>query len=94
MSRSSRKGPYVDEALLKKVQNPQLGTAQTPITTWARASMIHPQFVGKWLRIHKGNGFVNVFISEEMVGHRVGEFAVTRNFRGHGKIVKRTMDKT
>lgn len=94
MSRSAKKGPYVDEKLLKKVDNPQLGTAQNPIMTWARASQVHPKFVGKWLKVHKGNGFVSLYVTEEMVGHRIGEFALTRNFKGHGKVVKRTLEKT
>lgn len=64
------------------------------IKTWARASQIPPEFVGFTFQVHNGNKFIDVFINEAMVGHRLGEFAPTRTFRGHGAIVKRTMDKT
>ncbi len=65
-----------------------------PIKTWSRASQISPEFVGHTFQVHNGNKFIDVFISEPMVGHRLGEFSPTRTFRGHGKIVKRTMEKT
>lgn len=68
--------------------------AKSPIKTWARSSQIPPEFVGYTFQVHTGNKFVDVFVSETMVGHRLGEFAPTRTFRGHGAIVKRTMDKT
>ncbi len=93
MSRSSKKGPYVDERLVKKV-NAGMGTKQTPIKTWSRACQIPPDFVGKYFQVHNGRIFVDVFITEDMVGHRLGEFSPTRTFRGHGQIVKRTMEKT
>ena len=70
------------------------GGQKTPIKTWARACQISPEFVGFTFQVHTGNKFVDVFISESMVGHRLGEFAPTRTFRGHGAIVKRTMEKT
>lgn len=70
------------------------GGKKSPIKTWARASQISPDFVGHTFQVHNGNKFIDVFISESMVGHRLGEFAPTRTFRGHGAIVKRTMDKT
>lgn len=93
MSRSSKKGPFVDERLVKKV-NAGMGTKQTPIKTWSRACQIPPEFVGKYFQVHNGRIFVDVFVTEDMVGHRLGEFSPTRTFRGHGQIVKRTMEKT
>ncbi len=93
MSRSSKKGPYIDGNLLKKVEK-GMGAKESPIKTWARVSMIPPEFVGKYFSVHNGRMFINVFVTEDMVGHRLGEFAPTRMFRGHGQIVKRTMDKT
>ena len=94
MSRSTKKGPYIDAKLLKKVMAQKSDGKKTPIKTWARASQIPPEFVGHSLLIHTGKDFKEIFISEAMVGHRVGEFAPTRTFRGHGAIVKRTMTKT
>jgi small subunit ribosomal protein S19 len=93
MSRSSKKGPFVDENLIKKVEK-GLGTKENPIKTWARASQISPDFVGKYFQVHNGHIFVDVFVTEDMVGHRLGEFSPTRTFRGHGEIVKRTLEKT
>jgi len=93
MSRSSKKGPYVDERLTKKV-DAGMGVKGSPIKTWSRGSGIPPQFVGKYFQIHNGRIFVEVFITEDMVGHKLGEFSPTRTFRGHGQVVKRTMDKT
>lgn len=92
MARSAKKGPYIDIKLAAKVQ--RLRGAKTPIKTWARASQIPPEFVGHTFQVHNGNKFVDVFVSETMVGHRLGEFAPTRTFKGHGAIVKRTMEKT
>jgi len=93
MSRSSKKGPYVDERLIKKVQAGQ-GSKGSPIKTWSRACQISPDFVGKYFQVHNGRIFIDVFATEDMVGHRLGEFSPTRTFRGHGEIVKRTMEKT
>jgi len=84
MGRSTKKGMYVDEKLLKKVQAMIKSGDKKPIKTWARASMITPEFVGLTLAVHNGHKFLPVFVSEEMVGHRVGEMAPTRFFRGHG----------
>jgi len=92
MSRSSKKGPYLDPKLLKKIE--KLGTKREPIKTWARASQISPDFVGHTFLVHNGRQFIKVFITEEMVGHRLGEFSPTRTFRGHGRSVKRTAEKT
>lgn len=94
MARSSKKGPYVDAKLIAKVQKLKISGSKTPIKTWARRSQIPPEFVGYTFQVHNGNKFVDVYVSEPMVGHRLGEFSPTRTFRGHGAIVKRTMDKT
>lgn len=95
MSRSIKKGPYIDAKLLKKVMA-QKGAAgkKDPIKTWARRSQISPEFVGHTFLVHQGKNFVTVFVSESMVGHRLGEFAPTRIFRGHGTVTKRTLEKT
>ncbi len=93
MSRSSKKGPFIDERLVKKV-NAGMGTKQTPIKTWSRSCQISPEFVGKYFQVHNGRVFLEVYVTEDMVGHRLGEFSPTRTFHGHGQIVKRTMDKT
>jgi len=93
VSRSSKKGPYIDERLLKKVKG-GLGDKGKPIKTWARNSQIPPEFVGKYFLVHNGKNFAEVFVTEDMVGHRLGEFAPTRTFRGHGQIVKRIIEKT
>jgi len=94
MSRSSKKGPYVDQKLLKKVLSQKMTVSQNIIKTWARSSQIPPEFVGSTLSVHNGRIFINVYITEAMVGHRLGEFSPTRTFRGHGKIVKRILQKT
>lgn len=93
MSRSSKKGPYVDARLIKKVEAGQ-GQKGQAIKTWSRACQIPPEFVGKYFSVHNGRTFIEVFVTEDMVGHRLGEFAPTRTFHGHGQVVKRTMDKT
>ena len=90
MSRSTKKGPYNDQRLLEKIKAGQ----KEPIKTWARSSQIPPEFVGHRFAVHNGRNFVEVFVVEEMVGHRLGEFSPTRTFRGHGRVVKRTMEKT
>ncbi|HRY29531.1 MAG TPA: 30S ribosomal protein S19 [Elusimicrobiota bacterium] len=84
MSRSTSKGPYVDQRLLGKIQKMKQSGEKKVIKTWARASMITPDFVGFTLAIHNGKKFLPVFVSDQMVGHRVGEFAPTRFFKGHG----------
>jgi len=94
MARSNRKGPYVDQKLLKKTGKMAASGKKEPIKTWSRASQIGPEFVGYTFLVHNGNKFIEVFVSESMVGHRFGEFSPSRTFRGHGAIVKRTMDKT
>lgn len=96
MARSSKKGPYVDKKLLKKVlaQKQADEKNREPIKTWARASQIPPEFVGHYFLVHTGRDFKEIFIDEAMVGHRLGEFAPTRLFRGHGRVVKRILEKT
>lgn len=94
MSRSLKKGPYIDEKLMKKVMAQKSGGAKTAIKTWARASQIAPEFVGHTLSVHNGKNFISVYISESMVGHRVGEFAPTRTFRTHGKMTEKSTSKT
>ena len=81
MGRSSYKGPYVDAKLQKKVQT--MGQNKRVIKTWARASQIAPEFVGHTFAVHNGKDFIPVFVTEQMVGHRLGEYSPTRKFRGH-----------
>jgi small subunit ribosomal protein S19 len=94
MSRSMKKGPYIDEKLIIKVEKQKETKDFTPIKTWARGSQIAPSFVGHKFAIHNGRKFIDVLITEGMVGHRLGEFAPTRAFRTHGKITKRVESKT
>jgi small subunit ribosomal protein S19 len=94
MGRSTKKGPYIDKKLLKKVLAQKATGEKEPIKTWARSSQVPPEFVGHTFSIHTGRNFSEVFITEAMVGHRLGEFAPTRTFRGHGRIVKRIISKT
>jgi small subunit ribosomal protein S19 len=83
MSRSTKKGPYVHASLLKKVQGMGRGADKRVIKTWSRASTILPQMVGLTIAVHNGKQHVPVYITENMVGHKLGEFAPTRHFRGH-----------
>jgi small subunit ribosomal protein S19 len=94
MARSLKKGPYIDKNLLKKVLKQKETGDRTPIKTWARASQIAPEFIGHRMAVHNGRKFIEVFITEAMVGHRLGEFAPTRTFRGHGKVTKRVVTPT
>ena len=82
MSRSLKKGPYIDAKLLKKVANLRVGD-KTIIKTWARASTITPEMIGFTFGVHNGKDHIPVFISEDMVGHKLGEFSITRTYRGH-----------
>lgn len=93
MSRSTKKGPYIDEKLMKKVLKQKTGR-KSPIKTWARRCQIPPEFVGFTFLVHQGKNFVTVFVSESMVGHRLGEFAPTRIFRSHGKVTEKSSAKT
>jgi small subunit ribosomal protein S19 len=94
MTRSSKKGPYIDEKLLNKVLKQKDSGDRTPIKTWSRACQIAPDFVGHRLAVHNGRKFNEIFITESMVGHRLGEFSPTRTFRSHGKVTKRVLEKT
>jgi small subunit ribosomal protein S19 len=83
MSRSLKKGPYIHYKLEKRVSDSQAATKKNVIKTWSRASMISPDFVGLTIAVHNGNKFIPVYVTENMVGHKLGEFAPTRIFRGH-----------
>ena len=83
MSRSLKKGPFVDPKLLQKVLAQKSSGGRDPIKTWRRASTIVPEFVGHSFLVHNGNKFLKVFVTEDMVGHKLGEFSHTRMFRGH-----------
>ena len=83
MARSLKKGPYIDFRLRKKVDNANESGNKSVIKTWSRASMISPDFVGQTIAVHNGKTFVPVYITENMVGHKLGEFSPTRTFRGH-----------
>ena len=84
MSRILKKGPYVEESLMKKIQEMNKGNKKTVIKTWSRRSTIFPDFVGHTLAVHNGKDFIPVYITEDMVGHKLGEFSPTRKFGGHG----------
>ncbi|HHE48387.1 MAG TPA: 30S ribosomal protein S19 [Candidatus Acetothermia bacterium] len=88
MGRSKKKGPYVHPKLLRKVERAKRGEG-SEIRTWSRASMIVPEMVGLTIRVHNGRSFVPVRVTEAMIGHRLGEFAPTRTFRGHGGTKKK-----
>ena len=83
MGRSLKKGPYIDFRLEKKVQVMNDSGKKSVVKTWSRRSMISPDFVGNTFAVHNGNKFIPVYVTENMVGHKLGEFAPTRNFRGH-----------
>jgi small subunit ribosomal protein S19 len=91
MARSLKKGPFIDPSLQKKVEKSVAGNSKQVIKTWSRRSMISPEFVGLTFHVHNGKLFIPVFITENMVGHRLGEFSPTRKFTGHSadKKVKR-----
>lgn len=89
MSRSSKKGPFVDFKVFKKVQAALASGSKEPIKTWARACTIVPEFVGLTFMVHNGKLHLKVFVTEDMVGHRLGEFAPTRTFKGHGGKAKK-----
>jgi small subunit ribosomal protein S19 len=91
MTRSLKKGPYVDERLIKKIQDKKPGD-RTPIKTWARASVISPEMIGFTFAVHNGKDFISVFVSEEMVGHRLGEFSQTRKFVRHGGKMQKELE--
>jgi len=90
MSRSSKKGPYLDQNILDKIAK---GGNQV-LKTYARRSSIAPEFVGRNFDVHNGKKFINVYVTEDMVGHCLGEFSPSRTFKGHGRVVKRVIEKT
>ncbi len=89
MGRSLKKGPFVDPKVFAKVEKLNERNAKDPIKTWARRCTIIPEFVGHTFMVHNGKAHIKVFVSEEMVGHKLGEFAPTRVFRGHGGVKKK-----
>jgi small subunit ribosomal protein S19 len=89
MPRSLKKGPYIDQKLLAKIDAAAASGDKKPIKTWSRASMVTPDFVGLTFAVHNGKTFVSVHVSENMVGHKLGEFAPTRMFKAHGGIGKK-----
>jgi small subunit ribosomal protein S19 len=84
MTRSAKKGPFVDESLFRKVERAEQSGSREPIKTWARDCTVVPEFIGYTFLVHNGKAFNKVFITEDMVGHKLGEFSITRTFRGHG----------
>ncbi|MEZ6056400.1 MAG: 30S ribosomal protein S19 [Planctomycetaceae bacterium] len=84
MGRSLKKGPYVDAKLLKKIARLDEAGTKEPIKTWARRSTVSPEFIGHTFMVHNGRMFIQVYVTEEMVGHKLGEFSLTRTFKGHG----------
>lgn len=94
MSRSLKKGPYIDEKIMKKVLKQKETKDSSLIKTWARACQIPPEFVGHKFGVHNGRKHIEVYVTESMVGHRLGEFALTRTFKGHGRVTKRITAKT
>ena len=94
MPRSLTKGPFVDEHVMKKVQAVKRTGDRKPIKTWSRRSTIIPDFVGLTFSVHNGKNFISVFVAENMVGHKLGEFAPTRVFRKHGSHTERSVSKT
>lgn len=91
MPRSIKKGPWVDSSLMKKVERAKKEGKSEPIRTWSRRSMIIPEFVGLTFAVHNGKDFHNVYVTEEMVGHKLGEFAPTRRFDHHGAHTRRVI---
>ena len=89
MGRSTKKGPFVDAKLMKKVEARMRSNSKEPIKTWSRRSTIPPDFIGLTFLVHNGRTHLNVYVTEEMVGHKLGEFAPTRVFRGHGGRAKK-----
>ncbi len=91
MGRSIKKGPFVDESLIKKVDKMNRTGEKRPIKTWSRRSMITPDFIGHTFAVHNGKQHISIFITENMVGHRLGEFSPTRTFRRHGSHTGRSV---
>ncbi|MCB1174395.1 MAG: 30S ribosomal protein S19 [Leptospiraceae bacterium] len=89
MARSLKKGPYVADHLMNKVQNQNQENNRKPIKTWSRRSTIFPEFIGHTILVYNGKSFIPVYVNENMVGHKLGEFAPTRNYRGHTSLDKK-----
>ena len=94
MARSIKKGPFVDASLLKWVERSKAGAHKGPVKTWSRRSTVLPEMIGVTFAVHNGRKFLPVFVTENMVGHKLGEFAPTRTFRGHGKMTEKSVSKT
>jgi len=94
MSRSLKKGPFIDEKLMKKVKKANDGGDKKPIKTWARSSTITPEMVGMTFLVHNGKDFLSVYVDENMVGHKLGEFSLTRKFVRHGGKMQKTEEKS
>ncbi|NLE11055.1 MAG: 30S ribosomal protein S19 [Actinobacteria bacterium] len=93
MARSSKKAPYVEERLMKRVEAMNESGDKRMLKTWSRASTIYPEMIGHTIAVHDGRKHVPIYVSESMVGHRLGEFALTRTFRGHGGNKERRMKR-
>ncbi len=89
MARSIKKGFFVDPSLMKKVEEAQASNSRKPIQTWSRRSTITPEFVGLNINVHNGRQFITVYVTENMVGHKLGEFSITRTFKGHSPHTQR-----
>jgi len=94
MGRSTRKGPYIEERLEKRIEALNRERQKKVLKTWSRRSTIAPEFVGHTLAVHNGRKFIPVYVTENMVGHRLGEFALTRTFKAHGQAEKATVSPT
>ena len=94
MSRSSKKGPFVHPKLLKKIADQKKSGDRKPIKTWYRSSCIAPEFVGHTFAVHNGKTFISVFVTESMVGHKLGEFSHTKTFKGHGGKMAKAQSKS
>jgi len=94
MSRSTRKGPFIDEKLLMKIQRIVKSSDKRPVKTWSRRSTITPEFVGLTVSVYNGKKFIPVYVTENMVGHKLGEFSPTRIFKKHGAATEVSLDKT
>ncbi len=90
MGRSSRKGPFIDQHLLDKIEALNRTGEKKVVKTWSRRSMVSPEFIGHTVAVHNGRKFIPVYLTENMVGHRLGEFSPTRTFRGHGTKAERS----
>ena len=90
MARSLKKGPFIDESLAKKVEKVNAAEKKEVIKTWSRRSTIFPNFIGLTFAVHNGKDFIPVYVTEDMVGHKLGEFVATRPYRGHGKDEKKS----